>query len=36
MELERNAKNQLCLKELDRVYISGITYSSEARILEFS
>lgn len=36
MELERNAKNQLCLKVLDRVYISGITYSFEARILEFS
>ena len=35
-ELEGNTKNQLCLKALDRVYISGIIYSSsEARILEF-
>lgn len=36
MELERNTKNQLYLKALDRVYISGIIYSSsEARTLEF-
>lgn len=36
MELERNAKKQLCFKAPNRGYISGIADSSEARSLGFS